>query len=98
MSGTRNSRREWLLLMAGLATLAQGAGAKAALIDINSATLEELETLPGIRDARALAIVKNRPYANKEQLVTRKVISAAAYKRIRGLIVARQRSAGRPAA
>jgi DNA uptake protein ComE-like DNA-binding protein len=63
-----------------------------AAIDINTATVEQLKTLPGIRDAKAAAIVKNRPYLNKAQLLSRKVLSAAEYRQIRELIIARQQT------
>jgi len=62
----------------------------ADLIDINSATVSQLETLPGIRDAWAQAIVKNRPYKNKTQLLTRKILPFTAYKAIRDKIIAKQ--------
>ncbi|HVW07230.1 MAG TPA: helix-hairpin-helix domain-containing protein [Bryobacteraceae bacterium] len=60
------------------------------LIDINHATIDELKTLPGIQDALAAKIVKNRPYANKTQLSSKGVVSAATYKRIRTLVIAKQ--------
>ena len=62
----------------------------AGLIDVNHATLEQLKSLPGIQDAAAAKIVKNRPYANKAQLSSKGVISAATYKRIRNRIIAKQ--------
>ncbi len=60
------------------------------LIDINHATVGELTSLPGIQDAYAAKIVKNRPYANKTQLSSKGVIPAATYRRIRSLIIAKQ--------
>jgi DNA uptake protein ComE-like DNA-binding protein len=59
-------------------------------VDINRASMAELKTLPGIRDAYASAIVRNRPYKNKAQLLSRQVIPEAAYGKIRNKIVARQ--------
>lgn len=62
----------------------------ADLIDINHATVGELESLPGIQDAYASKIVKNRPYANKTQLSSKGVIPAATYRKIKALIIAKQ--------
>jgi len=62
----------------------------AGLIDVNHASLDQLKSLPGIEDAMAAKIVKNRPYANKAQLSSKGVISAATYKRIRSRIIAKQ--------
>jgi competence protein ComEA len=63
---------------------------KTGLVDINRATIEELKTLPGIRDAWAQAIAKNRPYRNKTQLLTRKILPFPAYKAIEDKIIAKQ--------
>jgi DNA uptake protein ComE-like DNA-binding protein len=62
----------------------------AKLIDINTASQEELKSLPGIGDAYSAAIIKNRPYANKRQLVTRKVIPQGTYDKIADRVVAKQ--------
>jgi DNA uptake protein ComE-like DNA-binding protein len=59
------------------------------LVDINHAGIEELEKLPGIREALAEKIIRNRPYANKTQLESRGIVPAATYRRIRPLIIAR---------
>lgn len=62
----------------------------AALIDINSASSEDLEKLPGIGKARAAAIIKNRPYKGKDDLVNKHVIPSNLYKGISDKIIARQ--------
>jgi competence protein ComEA len=83
----------WVLTPASpLQRLSAGVSAdvKADLIDINRASLEDLKTLPGIRDAWAGAIVKNRPYKKKTQLLTRKILPFTAYKSIEGKIIAKQ--------
>jgi hypothetical protein len=64
--------------------------ARTPLVDINSASMDELMMLPGIRDAKAAAIIRNRPYLNKAQLLTRKILSPAEYRQVKDLIVARQ--------
>ena len=71
---------------------ADQAGAKAApLIDINTASEEELATLPGIGEVRAKAIVKGRPYARKDELARRKIIPQSVYDNIRERIIAKQK-------
>ena len=60
------------------------------LIDINTASASELKLLPGIRDAYAAAIIKNRPYDNKHQLLSRKILPVATYETIRTRIIAKQ--------
>lgn len=61
----------------------------APLVDINSATREQLDALPQIGAARAEAIVKGRPYRAKTDL--RKVLPSNAYDAIEARIVARQK-------
>ncbi len=57
-------------------------------IDINSASADQLDTLPGITPARARRIVDNRPYGAPHDLVAKGVVSEAEYARISGNIVA----------
>lgn len=64
--------------------------AKAKLVDINSATDAELKAIPGVGDAFAAKIIAGRPYANKTQLKSRKVIPAPLYEQIKEGIVAKQ--------
>ena len=61
------------------------------LIDINTASKEQLEPLKGIGPARAEAIIKGRPYKGKDDLVQKKIIPAAVYDDIKDQIVARQK-------
>ena len=64
--------------------------AQPALIDINSANVVQLKTLPGIGDAEAKRIVAGRPYLSKASLVTDHIIPAGVYQEIRHRIIAIQ--------
>ena len=72
--------------------------AASKLIDINSATTEQLKTLPGINDAYAQQIVEGRPYRVKTDLVRKSIIPQAAYNKIASLVIARQTTAPKPKA
>lgn len=51
-----------------------GVGTQNDGVSINSATLTELDTLWGVGEARAKAIIEGRPYGSIEELVTRKIV------------------------
>jgi DNA uptake protein ComE-like DNA-binding protein len=63
---------------------------KTELIDINSATKQQLMTLPGIGDAYAQKIIDNHPYHGKNDLVQKNIIPKATYDKISGEIIAKQ--------
>src|SRR5215469_9192886 len=60
------------------------------LLDINSATKDQLDALPGIGPAFSQKIIAGRPYTSKNDLVRRNIIPQATYNKIRNRIVARQ--------
>jgi DNA uptake protein ComE-like DNA-binding protein len=63
------------------------------LVDINSASREQLKKLPGIGDAEADRIIAGRPYLSKAHLQTRKIVSPMVYQGLRESVVAKQKDA-----
>ncbi len=67
-----------------------GASVKARIVDINTATDAELKAVPGIGDAYASKIIAGRPYANKAQLKSRKIVPAVLYEQVKDRLIAKQ--------
>lgn len=60
------------------------------MVDINSATQEQLEAMPAIGKAYAAKIIAGRPYKMKSELAKKKIVPASVYNKIKGQIIAKQ--------
>ena len=57
-------------------------------VDINTASVEQLDAVPGIDKAHAMKIVSNRPYPTRAWLVTKGVFSEEKYAEVKDHLVA----------
>ena len=65
-----------------------GVREESGLININTASSESLDTLPGVGSVTAAKIINSRPYGTIDELLSKKVVSSSVFTKIKDKITA----------
>lgn len=90
-SSSSNSSKQATTTTKGKKAAKTEMASQSDLVDINSASKERLDALPGIGDKYARRIIDNRPYKGKNDLVRKKIIPQSTYAKIKDKIIAKQK-------
>jgi len=94
----RRVRDEDTILVPGLGQTAAAGASQGPLVNINTASTEELEALPGIGEVRAGRIVQSRqqdgPFASADELLERELVPASVFEEIVDLVTVGVAEAG----
>ena len=89
LAATLRDGQQIVVPLIGAATGGESGGGTSGLVDLNTATPEELDALPGIGPVTVQKIVAARteqPFTSLDELVTRKVLTNAQVDKIRDLV------------
>jgi hypothetical protein len=76
--------------MAAVEGFFEGWYRKDLAVDLNSASLRELQELPGVTQEDARQIVRGRPYEDPNQLISKGIVSRSVYRKIRDQVTVRR--------
>lgn len=65
---------------------ADSAGSQVHLVNLNSASADELDSLPGVGPATAQKIIAGRPYNTINDLLTKKIVSSTVFDKVKDLV------------
>ncbi len=86
LSAKLNDGQKIYVPFKGENALALNNASQPSKISINSGSLVELESLPGVGPSTAQKIAQQRPYSSVNDLLTKKIVSKSVFEKIKDLI------------